>query len=218
VIKAVARVTALVILLFGIGLAVVYRSEIHPLAIRNAIANDPFAPALFIALQIAASLLWVPRTVLGIAAGMIFGLAWGLVWAMIGAVSGASAGFVFARLMGAGGVLDASPRIGKVVERAETGGWRAVAILRLIPGPPHSLVNTLLALTNVSWRGYLFGSFVGMIPMTFVQVDIGASGSAVFEDRAGWIATCLLLAAALAVSFLVKRVAARQQSSEPKVR
>ncbi|HEY1836023.1 MAG TPA: VTT domain-containing protein [Rhizomicrobium sp.] len=209
-IKVLTRVMALAIVLAGIALAVVYRAYIHPLAIRDAIASNPFAPALFIGLQIAASLLWVPRTVMGIAAGLIFGLAWGFIWAMVGAVAGASAGFAFARLLGADGVLDTSPRIGRLVQRAETGGSRAVAILRLIPGLPHSLVNTLLALTRVPWRSYLLGSLLGMMPMTFVQVGIGASGSALFEDRAGWIAACLLLAVALAVSFLVKRVAARQ--------
>jgi uncharacterized membrane protein YdjX (TVP38/TMEM64 family) len=108
-------------------------------------------------------------------------------------------------------VLDGSPRIGKMVERAESGGWRAVAILRLIPGPPHSLINTLLALTNIRWRDYLIGSFAGMLPITFVQVDIGAGGGAVFQGHTGWIIGCALLAVALAVSFVVKRVAARQE-------
>jgi membrane protease YdiL (CAAX protease family) len=85
--------------------------------------------------------------------------------------------------MGGGGVLDASPRIGRMIERAEEGGWRSVAILRLIPGPPHSGINTLLALTNLSWRDYLIGSFLGMLPITFVQVDIGVVNHA--QDDAG---------------------------------
>lgn len=209
--KYFVRGVALLAVLAGIVLAIIYRHQIHPLMIRDAIASNRFAPLLFIALQIAASLLWVPRTMLGIAAGLIFGLVWGLVWAIVGAVAGAAAGFAFVHWMGAEGVLDASPRIGKLVERAESGGWRAVAILRLIPGPPHSLINTLLALTNINWRDYLIGSFVGMLPITFVQVDIGAGGGAVFQGQGGWLVACVLLAAALAVSFVVKRVAARQE-------
>jgi uncharacterized membrane protein YdjX (TVP38/TMEM64 family) len=208
--KNIVRGIALLAIVAGIVLAIVYRAQIHPLAIRNMLATNPYAPLAFIALQIAASLLWVPRTVLGIAAGLVFGFAWGMIWAMIGMIAGAAAGFAFARWMGAEGVLDASPRIGKMVERAESGGWRAVAILRLIPGPPHSLVNTLLALTNLSWRDYMIGSFLGMLPITFVQVDIGASGGAVFQGHGGWIVACLLLALALGVSFFVRRVAAKQ--------
>jgi uncharacterized membrane protein YdjX (TVP38/TMEM64 family) len=209
--KNVVRGAVLLLILTGIVLGIVYRHDIDPLKVREMIAANPFAPLIFIGLQIAASLLWVPRTVLGIAAGLIFGIVWGLVWAMTGAMLGAAAGFAFVRFMGAEGVLDASPRIGKMVERAESGGWRAVAILRLIPGPPHSLINTLLALTNLKWRDYLIGSFAGMLPITFVQVDIGAGGGAVFEGHTGWIIGCALLAAALAVSFVVKRVAARQE-------
>lgn len=208
--KILLRGIALLAVVAGIALAIVYRSDIHALAVRDALAANRYAPLVFIGLQILASLLWVPRTVLGIAAGLLFGLFWGMLWAIIGAIMGAAAGFAFVRGMGAEGILDTSPRIGKLIERAETGGWRTVAILRLIPGPPHSLINTLLALTNISWRDYLVGSFIGMLPITFVQVDIGASGNAVFQGQGGWIVACLLLAAALAVSFLVKRVARQQ--------
>jgi uncharacterized membrane protein YdjX (TVP38/TMEM64 family) len=204
--KNIFRGVALLVILAGIVLGVVYHADIHPLTIRNMIAGNPWAPVIFIGLQIAASLLWVPRTVLGLAAGLLFGIVWGLIWAIAGATLGAAAGFAFARFMGGGGVLDASPRIGRMNERAEEGGWRSVAILRLIPGPPHSGINTLLALTNLSWRDYLVGSFLGMLPITFVQVEIGASGSAVFAGESGWLIGCVLLAAGLAASFFLKRV------------
>ena len=103
------RVIALLILAAGIALEVVYHKAIHPAAIRDAIAADPLAPAIFIALQVAASLLFVPRTVLGIAAGLIFGLVWGSIWATVGAVAGAAAGFALVRWFGVTGVLDESP-------------------------------------------------------------------------------------------------------------
>jgi uncharacterized membrane protein YdjX (TVP38/TMEM64 family) len=63
------------------------------LAIRDAIAANPLAPAIFIGLQVAASLLFVPRTVLGIAAGLVFGFFWGTVWALCGALAGAAGRF-----------------------------------------------------------------------------------------------------------------------------
>ncbi len=206
--KMAARGIALLLLLAGIALAVTYRAEIAPQAIRDNIAHNPFAPLIFIALQVLASLLFVPRTVLGIAAGLLFGLFWGTVWAIIGALAGAAAGFAFVRAMGAAGLLDASPGLGKIVEQAEHGGWRAVAIVRLTP-LPHSLANTAMALTNVSWRDYLAGSFVGMLPMTLAQADIGASGRAIFDGRGGWVIACLMLAAGLGLTLLLKRAAPR---------
>ena len=53
------RVIAALALVCGIALALVYRSAIDPVAIRDAIAANPLAPILFIALQVAASLLFL---------------------------------------------------------------------------------------------------------------------------------------------------------------
>ena len=198
------RIIALLAVAAGIALAAVYRHAIDPAAIRNAIAANPLAPAIFIGLQVAASLLFVPRTVLGVAAGLLFGFFWGTVWALCGALAGAAAGFALVRWFGATGMLDESPGIGQLVKKAEHGGWRAVAILRLAP-LPHSVANTLLAMTNLSWRDYLLGSFAGMLPMTIAQVDIGASGSAILNGGQ-WLLACLALALGLAATFLLKRV------------
>lgn len=199
-----ARLLAFLAVAAGIALVVVYHARIDPVAIQHAVASAPLAPVLFIVLQVAASLLFVPRTVLGIAAGLIFGLVWGSVWAIAGAMAGAAAGFALTRWFGVTGMLDASPGIGRMVARAEQGGWRAVAILRLTP-LPHSLTNTLLAMTRVDWRSYLLGSFLGMLPMTLAQVDIGASGSAILT-RGQWPLACLMLALGLAATFLLKRL------------
>jgi uncharacterized membrane protein YdjX (TVP38/TMEM64 family) len=200
----IARIGGLAVVAGGIALAFVYRHAIDSAAIRDAIAAHPLAPLLFIALQVAASLLFVPRLVLGVAAGLVFGFVWGTVLALVGALAGAAAGFALTRWFGAGGVLDQSPGIGAMVRKCEDGGWRAVAILRLMP-VPHSVANTLLAMTNVSWRDYLIGSFAGMAPMTLAQVDIGASGVALLSGRQ-WLLACLMLALGLGATFLLKHV------------
>jgi uncharacterized membrane protein YdjX (TVP38/TMEM64 family) len=205
--KTCGRIAAVSVVAAGIVLAIVHRNAIDPAVIRNTIAGEPLAPVVFVLLQVAASLLFVPRSVMGAAAGLVFGMFWGLVWAVIGAVAGAAAGFAFVRWMGAGGTLDASPRIGRLIAQAERGGWRAVAIVRLTP-IPHSIANTALALTKLSWGNYLIGSAAGMLPMTVAQVGVGAAGAAVL-GRSGWIMACLLLAAALGASFLLKRVLKR---------
>jgi len=206
------RIVALLMLVAGIAAAILYRDAIDPVAIKSAIAANPLAPVIFIGLQMAASLLFVPRTVLGIAAGLIFGFFWGTVWALLGALAGAAAGFAFVRWFGATGVLDTSPGIGRLVARAETGGWRSVAILRLTP-LPHSLTNTLLAMTNLSWRNYLIGSFIGMLPMTLAQVDIGAAGVALLQGEQ-WLVACLMLAAGIGATFWLGRRGSQSRSGK----
>jgi len=201
-VKALRLIVVLVVAA-GVGLALTHLHAADPVTIAHAVAAQPLAPLIFIVLQVAASLLFVPRTVLGIAAGLVFGFVWGATWAMAGAMAGAAAGFALARGVGATGLLDMSPGIGSMVERAEHGGWRAVAILRLAP-VPHSVANTVLAMTNIGWRQYLFGSFIGMLPMTLVQADIGASGNAALKNGQ-WVLASLMLALGLAASFLLKR-------------
>ncbi len=201
--RKASRIAALAAVAAGIVLVVVYRSEIDPAAIHHAISGSLLAPAIFLVVQIIASLLFIPRSVLGVAAGLLFGAVWGLLWAVIGATAGAAAGFAFVRWLGAGGALDTAPGIGKLIEKAEQGGWRAVAIVRLMP-LPHGVANTALALTELSWRDYMLGSFLGMLPMTAVQVEVGAAGGAAIWGQGGWALACLLLALALAASFYVK--------------
>jgi uncharacterized membrane protein YdjX (TVP38/TMEM64 family) len=201
-------------ILIAIGAAVsiylIHLGRIDPVAIRDIIAGNPLAPLVFILLQIAASLIFIPRTFLGVAAGLMFGFVWGSLLAILGAVAGAAAGFALWRWIGRGQVdLEATPWIGPLIERAERDGWRAVAIVRLIPALPHSVANTALALTRIGWADYLAGSFIGMLPMTLVQVDVGATGEQILNGRGGWIISLSLLAVLFGVSFFIRRAAGR---------
>jgi uncharacterized membrane protein YdjX (TVP38/TMEM64 family) len=201
--RRLLRVTALVVLATGLILTLVFRGAINPVVIRDSIASHPLAPVVFVLLQVAASLLFVPRTALGIAAGLVFGFAWGLVWSLIGAEIGAAAGFAFTRWIGARDVLERWPQIVPLVQRVEKGGWRAVAILRLTP-VPHSVANTALAMTGVSWADYLAGSALGMVPMTVAQVQIGASGGLILHGQSNWLLASLLLGGGLLLSLVLK--------------
>ncbi len=204
-VQTLLRGTALFVLAVGLVLAFFYRDTINPGLIRDSIASHPLAPVAFIMLQIAASLLFVPRTALGIAAGLLFGFVWGMVWSLIGAIAGAAAGFAFARWIGARSVLERWPQISPMLARVDSGRWRAVAILRLTP-VPHSVANTALAMTKVSWTDYLIGSSLGMVPMTIAQVQIGASGGLMLHGQNNWLLASLLLAGGLLLSLGLKYV------------
>jgi uncharacterized membrane protein YdjX (TVP38/TMEM64 family) len=180
-----------------------------------AIGRYPAAPAAFLISHIAASLLFVPRTVLAIAAGLLFGIGWGTFWAALGSVVGAVAGFLLARRLGSGLVApERNARLRSLLAPVERGGWRAVAVLRLIPVVPHSLANYGLGLTRLPLGAYAFGSLVGQLPMTIACVDFGAAGERLMLGRADWLAPTLIGTAALALSLLIP-VAARRFSTSP---
>ena len=167
----VARVTLLGLLLLGAGAAWRWRGLFDPLALHSLIARNPLAPLAFLAVHIAASLFFVPRTLLALAAGILFGMWWGIVWAALGSVAGAVAGFLAARYLNAGFVAEFVERIEhgrlrRLLDSAEQGGWRIVALLRLVPVIPHSLTNYTLGLTRLGVGAYALGSLIGHLPLT----------------------------------------------------
>ena len=187
------------------------RSVLDPRAITAAIAQYPAAPAVFLIAQIAASLLFIPRTMLGLVAGLIFGLWMGLVWASLGCVLGAVVGFLLARYVNSGLIdLENMPRLGPILLRAESGGWRAVTMLRLIPLVPHTLVNYALGLTRLSLSDYALGSFLGQLPLTIAYVSFGAAGSRAAAGQVSWLVPISVGVLALAMSILLPRLHARR--------
>ena len=184
-----------------------WRGVLDPTAITAAIDRHPAAPLWFLAAHTAASLLFVPRTLLAIVAGLLFGMGWGIVWAASGSVAGATAGFLMARYIN-WGVLDLR-RLGPIVGQVERGGWRAVAVLRLIPIMPHSIANYALGLTRLSLGDYAFGSLLGQLPMTVAYVDLGAAGERLMLDGTSWIEPTLIGLAGLSLSLLIPAIARR---------
>ena len=211
-----ARITSLALLITGIVAAWHWRALFDPLALSAAIDGNPAAPLAFLALHIAASLFFVPRTLLALIAGLAFGAWWGVLWAALGSVLGAIAGFLAARHIHAGFVDRAGgPRLAAVLARAERGGWRMVAVLRLVPVIPHSLTNYALGLTRLRIGSYALGSLVGQLPLTLAYVDLGAAGGRALVGGADWLLPSAIGAAALALSLLVPLLARRFRLVEP---
>ena len=203
--RLAGRVMVVALLLAGVVAVWVNRAELDPNAIRAAIEGHPaIAPLLFLLLHIVASLLFVPRTLMGLVAGGLFDFWWGLVWAATGSVLGAVAGFLIARYVNAGMIdLESLPKLGPVLQRAEAGGWRAVTMLRLIPVIPHSFTNYALGLTRLSLGGYGLGSLLGQLPMTIAYVSFGAAGGRAASGSEDWLLPAIVGAVALAASILL---------------
>jgi uncharacterized membrane protein YdjX (TVP38/TMEM64 family) len=207
--RLLGRMLVLLALAAGAAYALRHRHvALDPLALSGALAVHPAAPIVFLALHIAASLLFIPRTVLAMAAGLVFGMGWGLVWATAGSVLGAVAGFLVARYVNSGLIdLESMPHIGPALQRAEAGGWRSVAALRLVPFLPHTLGNYALGLTRLPLGQYALGSLLGQLPMTIAYVEFGAAGGKMWAGAAGWLTPTVVGVAALLASLLLPRMA-----------
>jgi uncharacterized membrane protein YdjX (TVP38/TMEM64 family) len=198
-----------------------WRGLFDPLLLTGLIGGNPLAPLAFLALHIVGSLFFVPRTLLAVGAGLVFGMWWGILWAALGSLLGAVAGFLTARYLRSGFTdparlaRSAGPaRLATLLKRADRGGWRMVAVLRLVPVIPHSLTNYALGLTGVRLGAYAVGSLLGQLPMTIAYADLGAAGGQVLIGGADWrhqvLWPSLIGLAALLFSLAIPVVARRR--------
>jgi uncharacterized membrane protein YdjX (TVP38/TMEM64 family) len=135
-----------------------------------------WAPATFVVLYVACTLLLVPRTVLTVGAGFLFGPLWGLLWALLAINLGAHLAFLSGRHFARSAIERRTRDRGRLqaLDHAVTGGgWRIVALTRLSPVFPYSLLNYAYGLTRVGWGNFALGSLVGMFPGTLLLVILG---------------------------------------------
>jgi uncharacterized membrane protein YdjX (TVP38/TMEM64 family) len=209
--RLAGRLALVVLVVAGAAFLWARQGTVDALSIAQTIAQYPAAPLVFLGIHIIASLIFFPRTVLAVAAGVMFGAWAGTLWAALGSAVGAVAGFLLARYVNGGLIdLESLQRLGPLLLRAERGGWRAVAVLRLIPVIPHTLTNYALGLTRLPLAAYAFGSLVGQLPMAIACADFGAAGERFAAGKAGWLAPTLIGLAMLGLSVAVPKLAARK--------
>jgi uncharacterized membrane protein YdjX (TVP38/TMEM64 family) len=179
------------------------------------------APIAFAALYIAATVLFVPGSLLTLAAGALFGVVKGTAIVIVAASLGACAAFLIARYA-------ARERVARLTERDKrfaaidravgNSGFKIVALLRLSPVFPFNLLNYALGLTSVRFRDYALAC-VAMLPGTLLYVyygrligDVAALAAGERAER-GWTYYLLLgagLLATIAVTAILTRIARRE--------
>jgi uncharacterized membrane protein YdjX (TVP38/TMEM64 family) len=179
-----------------------------------------WGPVVFIVGYAAATVAFVPGSLLTLAAGAIFGLSQGVLYVFIAAVLGSSAAFLVSRYLARGAVerrLGGNTRFAVIDRAVGVQGRKLVFLLRLSPAFPFNLLNYALGLTSIRFTDYVAAS-VGMLPGTVLYVyygklagDLAAlAGGAVVEKGPGYYAVLALgLAATIAVTTLVTRTARR---------
>jgi uncharacterized membrane protein YdjX (TVP38/TMEM64 family) len=120
--------------------------------------------------------------ILTIAGGFLFGTWVGGLCAVIGATLGATAIFLAAR----GGLGGLAQRAGRFVGKLEAGfradAFNYLLVLRLVPIFPFWLVNLVPALVGVRLSTYMLGTFLGILPGTFVFASLGNGLGSLVEE------------------------------------
>jgi uncharacterized membrane protein YdjX (TVP38/TMEM64 family) len=167
---------------------------------------------------VVAALLFVPGSILTLAAGVVFGLGWGTVVASASATATAAAAFLVTRYLARDRVARLARRHDKfaaIDEAVGNKGWTVVALLRLSPLVPFSLSNYLYGLTAIAFWPYLLASWLAMLPGTVLYVYLGAASRAVAggtRKQSPW--EWALLAAGLVATVVVTVVLTRAARKE----
>src|SRR5688572_31941660 len=125
-----------------------------------------WAPVIFVAVYVVASIVLAPAFLLTFAAGAVFGLWRGTLLTYVGAVLGASAVYALAAPLARSRVLrwiDRDPRVAATRRAVVNDSAWIMFLLRLSPLVPYTLLNYALALSGVRFRDYLWTS-VGVRP------------------------------------------------------
>ncbi len=135
----------------------------------------PWAPIVFVVLQVLLNVPPFPRTVFTVSAGLLFGSLWGTVLTLTGTAIAAVVAFYLVRWTGGRLVARYAThrRAVWVRRRLDHHGTLAVTSLRLIPMVPFAALNYLSGLSTVRFGPYLVGTVVGCVPGTVAIVILG---------------------------------------------
>lgn len=135
------------------------------IALARSVDKMPFTPAIVIAAFVVAGMLMVPITVLIAVAGVVFGPVNGGLYATAGVGLSALLGFGLGHWLGHDALRDMlGPRINNLSRRFAQRGIAAMAVVRLLPIAPFTVVNVVAGASHLGLRDYLLGTLIGMVP------------------------------------------------------
>lgn len=167
-----------------------------------------------------AAVLFVPGSVITLAAGFSFGVVWGTLIVSVSSTTGAALAFLIGRFLAHDWVADKVedyPRFHAVYRAIDKDGFKVVLLTRLVPIFPFGMVNYGFSVTGVSFWKYVLASWLGMLPATVMYVYLGSAAGSLARVLRGEVERTPLqtalfvvggLAAAAVTVFLTRRARA----------
>ena len=176
--------------------------------------------AVFVVAYVVACILLLPGLILTLGAGFAYGVAVGVPLVWVSANLGAAVAFLLGRTLARERIaarVAGNARFAAIDRAVGREGLKIVLLTRLSPAFPFNLLNYAYGLTQVTFRDYLIGSLVGMIPGTAMYVYLGSLITSVSQLASGapsggaakQALTFLGFAATVAVTIVITRIARR---------
>ena len=161
------------VILLALLLAVLWRwSPVgHWLSVDSLVAaaqyvqQSPLAIPIVLSLYLLGSCLMVPVNLLILATALSFGPYLGFGLALSGSLIGGMASYFLGHWLGSNAVRKlAGKKINRLSRKLAQKGWLAVALVRVVPIAPFTVVNMVAGASHISARSFLFGTAIGMCP------------------------------------------------------
>lgn len=160
-----------------------------------------FAPMIYVLCFAILPIFLFPVPVLAVVAGAAFGLFAGSLYTIIGAMINSVLMFYIARFLGFRAVSDFTQNSKSKILKTlgePSGKFSLILILRLMPLVPYNALNYACGVMNVSLREYVVATFVGIVPATFIMVNLGEKALDMRSN--GFIIACILMVVLVALS------------------
>jgi uncharacterized membrane protein YdjX (TVP38/TMEM64 family) len=205
--KTILRILLALVLLGMVALAYSRRDQLNLAALQTWIDGAGIAaPLVFIAIYAAATVLFLPGSVLTLAGGALFGPVWGTLYNVIGATLGASLSFLVARYLGGDWITNrAGPRLTSINDGVSKEGWRFIAFVRLVPLFPFNLLNYMMGLTRIPFLTYVLASAAFILPGTLAYTWLGYAGREALGGGESVVRTVLIALALVATMSMLPR-------------
>lgn len=160
-----------------------------------------WGPVVFVILYSLRTLILFPVGILTLAAGLAWGPLAGALWTILAENLSAGFGFLLGRYFGHDWAESAHL---KIIERLDRQlcrhGFVSVLVLRLLYAP-FDPVNFACGMTNMSYREYAAGTFLGVIPSIISLIYFGHA----WTDRRSLLIAAILFIASLVAAYFVSQ-------------
>jgi len=161
--------------------------------------QDPAGPLVATGAIAIGSCLMVPVTVMIVTAALVFGWLLGFATALAGALAGTAAGYGIGRLLWRDAIRRlGGRRLNRLSRALARRGVTAVALVRLVPVAPFTVVNLVAGASHIRLRDCLLGTLLGMAPGALALTIFASSARrAILEPGWSTVLSVLVLAGLL---------------------
>lgn len=166
----------------------------YVLSFVEKLQRQPLAPLLVLIMYVVAGFIFVPVVLLIAATGAVFGPGVGFIYALCGSLLSAAVSFWLGSKTGAK-LWDKllGHQVRRLQTRLQEQGLLAVAMVRVMPIAPFTVINLIAGAAKIRWRDFMLGTVTGMVPgILFTVLFVDRASAALQKPTLGTIATLVI--------------------------